>query len=497
MTLTEKYRPHTLTEIVGQPWTVEQLQAFVANPQPSAFLFEGGTGTGKTSAAIALANDLGVDIASGPLGGFHEIASGEQTAESVRRVMQGLRLCTLNGSGWKVLVVNEADCMSPQAAYIWLDALENLPPRAVVVFTTNHANKLPARLRDRCECFRFESGYIALAPYLQELVAKVWRAETGRNDAPELDALGTLQDEAGNVSVRRVLQLITPLVRTATAATPSNSAAKEPWQMTRSEYRSWAVNHPSAEIRRSARRNNAETLGHPDAINLETVRCNAVRQAFLSGKPVPTEVLADYPDLSRPATVTSPRSNGMKIVNVRGTKPNNPDVLYTGKATRNGWKASPFGNQFMHDPQWARKYREWLRAKIARRDPATMAAIAKIDDNTKLGCWCVNMDAADVPADDRKKKCHCEVIVEVLREHKANPISERCEGPTESPVTPANAESPTQDGSRSTVDLNALAARLNNGEGIAMLAREAGVPWQTLHKQLREAGLLIVHRKVG
>jgi len=213
--LTEKYRPKSLSEIVGQPWAVSQLHRFVANPVPCAFLFEGSTGTGKTSAALALAADLGVDCPAGPLGGLHQIASGEQTAESVRRVMDGLRLYSLSGSGWKVLVVNEADCMSTQASYIWLDALENLPARTVVVFTTNRADRIARRLRDRCECFKFESGYITLAADLAEFVARVWRAETGRGDAPGLDDLGPVQDENGDVSVRRVLQLLTPLVRKA------------------------------------------------------------------------------------------------------------------------------------------------------------------------------------------------------------------------------------------------------------------------------------------
>lgn len=213
MNLADAYRPQTLAEVVGQPWTVSQLETFVESPYPVAFLFEGATGTGKTSTALALANALGVDVLSGPFGGFHEIASGEQTGESVRRVMDGLRLHTLSGSGWKVLVVNEADCMTANAAYIWLDALESLPVRSVVVFTTNEAAKLPARLRDRCERFRFESGYLALAPYLPELIARVWSAETGRDDPPDLDALGPIQDEKGNVSVRRVLQLLAPWIR--------------------------------------------------------------------------------------------------------------------------------------------------------------------------------------------------------------------------------------------------------------------------------------------
>src|SRR5262249_35995428 len=140
--LVDKYRPRTLDDLLGQPWVVEQLRAFARNPFPCAFLFEGETGCGKTSAALALARDLGAGSDEWPeLAGLYQIASGEQTGDSVRGLLRTLQLCPLRGSGWKVAVINEADYMSASAAQIWLDALENLPPRSVIVFTTNHAGK--------------------------------------------------------------------------------------------------------------------------------------------------------------------------------------------------------------------------------------------------------------------------------------------------------------------------------------------------------------------
>jgi DNA polymerase III delta prime subunit len=42
------------------------------------------------------------------------------------------------GSGWKVVIINEADRMTPQAEVMWLDGLEKLPAKTVVVFTTNN-----------------------------------------------------------------------------------------------------------------------------------------------------------------------------------------------------------------------------------------------------------------------------------------------------------------------------------------------------------------------
>jgi hypothetical protein len=217
--LTEKYRPRDLSGVEGQSWVVLQLRGWLEAPHSGAFLFSGATGTGKTSTALALAAELGI-LTDAFCGGFQQIASGEQTAESVRSAMRGLSLRPMVGSGWKRLVINECDVMTLGAAAVWLDALENLPDRACVVFTTNNAAKLPQRLRDRCERMDFESSALLLAPDLRAFAAKVWAAELGRDDAPDPEDLGQLADADGNASFRRLLQHLEPAVRAARAGLP-------------------------------------------------------------------------------------------------------------------------------------------------------------------------------------------------------------------------------------------------------------------------------------
>src|SRR5262245_61756575 len=227
--LVDKYRPRTLDDLLGQPWVVEQLRAFARNPFPCAFLFEGETGCGKTSAALALAHDLGAGSDEWPeLAGLYQIASGEQTGDSVRQLLRTLQLCPLRGSGWKVAVINEADYMSTSAAQIWLDALENLPPRSVIVFTTNHAGKLPRRLRDRCECYRFESSALLLRGDPQRLINRGWEMEGGLGPGPDLDELGDVADEQGNASFRRVLQRLAPRLRAGPPPAPPPAPAPRP-----------------------------------------------------------------------------------------------------------------------------------------------------------------------------------------------------------------------------------------------------------------------------
>src|SRR5262249_25249398 len=184
---------------------------------PCAFLFEGDTGTGKTSAALLLAEALGVNVVEGPFGGLHQIASGEQSGQTVREKMRDLRSRPFFGSGWQGLIVNESDAMTASASIIWLDALEDLPPRCVVVFTTNCAAKIPARLRDRCERLSFEGSAMLLRPAMQEMTNRVWREEGCQGEPPDVDTL-KVSDEQGNASFPRLLQVLTPLVRSGQEA---------------------------------------------------------------------------------------------------------------------------------------------------------------------------------------------------------------------------------------------------------------------------------------
>lgn len=219
--LLAKHRPRRLADVLGQP-AVEVLQLFARDPYPHAMLFHGNTGVGKTSAAYALAAELGCSVEDSELGGFIEIPSGEMDADSVRTVMRLLQYRPLMGSGWRVLVANECERMSKAAETIWLDALEHLPPKSVVVFTTNAQEKLSQRFRDRCEVFHFVSQREAIQPAIWELARRVWREEVGKGEPPShlseslgMPQLGDLDNF--HASFRLALQQLQPLVRAAQA----------------------------------------------------------------------------------------------------------------------------------------------------------------------------------------------------------------------------------------------------------------------------------------
>ena len=178
--LVEKYRPATLCELRGQPRAVKFLKNFVCSPYPVALVLSGETGTGKTSAALALAAELGCDVDAGDFGGVYEISSGEQNAEAVREICKRTWLTPMLGSGWKVVIVNECDRMNLQAETIWLDRLEDMAPRSVIVFTSNMPEKLSQRFVDRCIHLSFESSSATLMQPVRDMVSELFKQETGK-----------------------------------------------------------------------------------------------------------------------------------------------------------------------------------------------------------------------------------------------------------------------------------------------------------------------------
>jgi DNA polymerase III gamma/tau subunit len=188
--LTTKYRPCSFDEVLGQSVAVAKLRSFAQMPYPTAFLFSGNSGVGKTAAAYALAHELGCNVEETELGGLYEIPSGEMNGDAVKAATRSLHYRPLMGSGWKVLIANEADRMSISAETIWLDVLEHLPGQSVIVFTTNDPDKLTRRFRDRCECIQFEERSEVLQPHIQELARRVWFKEGMEGDPPYLETLG-------------------------------------------------------------------------------------------------------------------------------------------------------------------------------------------------------------------------------------------------------------------------------------------------------------------
>lgn len=211
----EKYQPTTLGEVVGQPEVVNRLRRFLAAPFSCAMLYSGNTGLGKSTTAEALAHDLGVNPKTSV--NFVQIDSGLMGGDKAEAILDGLRFPPWgNETAWKVIVVDEADQWTPKAKKLWLSVLGTMSRRirTVVIFTTNHPERFDQRERDRFVGghYRFQADGADAMDGAQTLVNRIWNAETGGEDGPELSSLPNVV-EKGQVSFRRVASAMQAVVR--------------------------------------------------------------------------------------------------------------------------------------------------------------------------------------------------------------------------------------------------------------------------------------------
>lgn len=171
----EKYRPRGLHEIVGQP-AVRFLMGLVAEPFPTCLLFESSVGgTGKTTAALALAAELGcLDEMSGLI----VQPCSDLSVDRARELFTAtLRYRPFEGRGWRVLVLEELDWVNAQVQRYLKVALEtNLPAKCIVVATSNDSSKLDRPLLQRFTHYSFVAGS-SFAEDCRERIAELWELE--------------------------------------------------------------------------------------------------------------------------------------------------------------------------------------------------------------------------------------------------------------------------------------------------------------------------------
>jgi replication-associated recombination protein RarA len=177
--------PRTLADIIGQPFPIARLQALVRQPHESCWLVESmEPGVGKTATAHCLAYDLGCEDA---MSGLFFVPATRLTLDKATELLEyTLHHRPLMGRGWKVLILDELERLpSVQVANYLKSALDeySLPPRTVVVATSNGAGNLEPALLQRFEILAYSSGP-AFQNACLERIAELWQTETGSADMP-------------------------------------------------------------------------------------------------------------------------------------------------------------------------------------------------------------------------------------------------------------------------------------------------------------------------
>jgi len=152
----EKYRPHTLSEVIDQKHAVERIRAFVAAKNVPHMLFAGPAGVGKTTVALAIAHDLyGKDMHGNVL----ELnASNERGIDIIRnKVKDFARTRTVSGIGYRLIILDEADALTGEAQQALRRTMETYAAVSRFILICNWSSKIIEPLQSRSVVFRFHT----------------------------------------------------------------------------------------------------------------------------------------------------------------------------------------------------------------------------------------------------------------------------------------------------------------------------------------------------
>jgi DNA polymerase III gamma/tau subunit len=170
--LSEKYRPHSFAEFVGLEKPKKILAKFADAPYPSAWLFIGPSGTGKTSMALAF-------------------------CEAIRNVVRQCHYIPATGKSFHVVIADEADRMSKAAQLALLSKLDAtaFPPNTIFIFTCNATDGLEDRFISRTRQIAFQSD--GIGEQAAKLLETIWEREAGTAEKPNF--LRIVRDSQNNV----------------------------------------------------------------------------------------------------------------------------------------------------------------------------------------------------------------------------------------------------------------------------------------------------------
>lgn len=141
----EKYRPSTLDGYIGNEHFVKKLEMWLDESDIPHILLYGPAGTGKTTAAKIIVNNIECDL-------LFINASDENSVDTIRNKIQGFAQA-IGFTDLSIVVLDEADGVTPQGQAALRNLMEVFSGHCRFILTANYVERIIAPIQSRCQTF--------------------------------------------------------------------------------------------------------------------------------------------------------------------------------------------------------------------------------------------------------------------------------------------------------------------------------------------------------
>ena len=144
----EKYRPHKIEDCILPDRLKSVFQEYVTKGDIPNLMLTGTAGCGKTTVAKAMCEEIGVNH-------LFINSSDERGIDTLRIKIKGYASTVSLTGGRKVIILDEADYLTPEAQAGLRGAIEEFSENCSFIFTCNFKARLIDALHSRCSVIDF------------------------------------------------------------------------------------------------------------------------------------------------------------------------------------------------------------------------------------------------------------------------------------------------------------------------------------------------------
>ena len=145
----EKYRPQVIDDCILPDRLKKTFKEFITTGELPHFLLSGTAGTGKTTLAKALCNEIGAEY-------LFINGSEENGIDMLRFKVRNFASSVSLTDAKKVVILDEADYLSSHAQPALRSMMEEFSNNCRFIFTCNFKNRIIEPLHSRCVCIDFK-----------------------------------------------------------------------------------------------------------------------------------------------------------------------------------------------------------------------------------------------------------------------------------------------------------------------------------------------------